>query len=48
MKTLLMVLIGLVSLVAAGCRSSANEEPVSQPEVAESVPEVRYYMIADT
>jgi hypothetical protein len=43
-----MLLVGLVPLLAAGCRSSASAAPAPTSESAAALPEIRYYMIADT
>jgi len=51
MRTLLLALTGLVPLIAFGCRSSAtevSEAPAPKPEAPAALPEIRYYMIADT
>ena len=48
MKTLTLTLLGLFALVAASCRSAEPAAPAMADEAAAPLPEIRYYVIADT
>lgn len=48
MKILIPLLLGCALALSAGCRSAEPEAQTTQASQTAALPEIRYFMIADT